>query len=356
MRFLGVLGLGRVKTRARRHVAWAVLGLDQPPRLADRLGGELHAVGAHIGDQADGLAADVDAFIQALGDAHGRGGSDAQLARGLLLQGRGDEGRRRVAPYLAPVDRGHRKGPALDLALGGLGAFFGVEVELVELAAVEMGEAGFERLLLGRAEEGVDGPVLARLEDLDLGLALADQAQRNRLNATGGAAARQLAPQDRREGEAHEVVERPARHVGVDQRLVEFARVGDGVQHRLLGDGIEGDALHVDAVERLLAPEDLLHVPGDGFAFAIRVGGQIELAALGHRPGDGIEALLGLGVDLPVHGEILGRTDRAVLGRQIADMTVRGQHGVPGAEILPNSLSLGRGLDDQHVHRRNMLQ
>ena len=143
---------------------------------------------------------------------------------------------------------GDREGAALDLALGLLGALLGVEVELVELAAVEMGEAGLQRLLLGGAEQRVDRPVFAGLEDLDLGLALADQAQRHRLHAAGRAAARQLAPQHRREGEAHQIVERAAGQVGVDQRLVEVARMGDGVEHRLLGDGVEGDPLHVDAL------------------------------------------------------------------------------------------------------------
>ncbi len=94
-----------------------------------------------------------------------------------------------------------------------------------------MGEAGLQHLLLGGAEMGIDGPVFAALEDLDLGLALADQAQRHRLHAAGRAAARQLAPQDGREGEAHEIVQRAARQIGVDQRLVEVARMGHGVQH-----------------------------------------------------------------------------------------------------------------------------
>ncbi len=356
VRFLGVLGLRGVDSRARRHVALAVLGLDQAARLADRFGRELHAVGAHIGDEADGLATDIDALVEPLSNTHGGGGAQAQLARGLLLQGRGDEGRRRVAPHLAAVDRGHREGAAFDLALGLLGALLGVEVELVELAAVQVGEAGLQRLLLGGAEQDVDRPVFAALEDLDLGLALADQAQRHGLHAAGRAAARQLAPQHGREGEAHEIVERAARHVGVDQGLVELARMGDGVEHRLLGDGVEGDALDVDPVQRLLGLEHVPDMPGNGLALAIRVGGEIELAALGHRLGDGVEPLLGLRVDQPVHGEILVRADRAVLGRQVADMTIGGQHGETGAEIFPNGLSLGRGLDDQYVHRRYMLQ
>jgi hypothetical protein len=356
VRFLGVLGLGRINARARRHVALTVLGLDQATCLANRLGRKLHAVGAHVGDEAHGLAADVDTFIQALRDAHRGRGADAQLARGLLLQGRGDERRRRVATHLAAVDRGHRKGAAFDLSLGRLRALLVVEVELLELAAIEMGEAGLQGLLLGGAEDGIDRPVFAGLEDLDLGFALADQAQRHRLHAAGRAAARQLAPQHRRQGEAHEIVERAAGHVGVDQRLVEVARMGDGVQHRLLGDGIESDALYLDAGQRLLAAQDVEHVPRDGFALAIRIGREIELAALGDGFGNGVEALLRLGVDLPVHGEIFVRADRTILGRQIADMTIGGQHGEAGAEILSNGLSLGRGLDDQHVHRRNMLQ
>ena len=56
---------------------------------------------------------------------------------------------------------GDGEGAALDLALGLLGALLGVEVELVELAAVEMGEAGLQRLLLGGAEQHVDRPVFA---------------------------------------------------------------------------------------------------------------------------------------------------------------------------------------------------
>src|SRR5581483_10127126 len=111
--------------------------------------------------------------------------------------------------------RRHLERTALDFALGALGALLVVEVELVELAAVEMGEAGLQRLFLGRAEYGIDRPVFAAIEDLDLGLALADQTQRHRLNAPGRAAARQLAPQHRRKREAHQIVERAPGEIGI---------------------------------------------------------------------------------------------------------------------------------------------
>ena len=46
----------------------------------------LHAVSAHVGDEADSLAANVDALIEPLRDAHGMGGGKAELAACLLLQ------------------------------------------------------------------------------------------------------------------------------------------------------------------------------------------------------------------------------------------------------------------------------
>src|SRR3546814_10374602 len=96
----------------------------------------------------------------------------------------------------------------------GLGGTRVAEVQAVELAAVELGEAGGERPALAGAEIGLDAPVLLGAELLDLGLALADQPQRHRLHAAGRARPRQLAPEHRRQREADQVVERPARQIG----------------------------------------------------------------------------------------------------------------------------------------------
>ena len=71
MRFLGVLGLGRVDARLLRQIFLAEFLGDRAARRVDRLGRHLHAVGAHIGDEAGGLAADIDAFIEPLRDLHG---------------------------------------------------------------------------------------------------------------------------------------------------------------------------------------------------------------------------------------------------------------------------------------------
>ena len=111
----------------------------------DRLARHLHAVGPHVGDEADGLAADVDAFIELLRHAHRLLRAEAELARGFLLQGRGGEGRRRVAPDPACFSTEATENvPASTGRLGARALASFVQVELVELAAVQMGQPGGE--------------------------------------------------------------------------------------------------------------------------------------------------------------------------------------------------------------------
>ena len=56
-------------------------------KLGDRFGRKRHAVGTHVGNKPDRLAADFHALVEPLGDAHRGGGAETQLARGFLLQG-----------------------------------------------------------------------------------------------------------------------------------------------------------------------------------------------------------------------------------------------------------------------------
>ena len=101
---------------------------------------------------------------------------------------------------------------------------------------------------------------------------------------------------------------------------------------------------------RVLLLEHLEHVPGDRLALAVGVGGQDQLVGAFDRPGDVVEALLGLVVDLPEHAEIVLGIDRSVLGRQVAHMAERGQHLVAGAKVFVDRLGLGRRLDDDDIH------
>ena len=56
--------------------------------------------------------------------------------------------------------------------------------------AVQMGQPGGKGRAAGRGEQRLDGPVFARPEGLDLGFALADQAQRDGLHPAGASGCR----------------------------------------------------------------------------------------------------------------------------------------------------------------------
>ena len=114
MRFLRVLGLGLVLARRVRHIGVAVILADHLAGLRDRGAVDLHAVGSHIGDEAGGLAADIDAFIEPLRDPHGVRGRKAELAAGFLLQRRGGEGRLRIAARRLCFDGRNREVRGLD--------------------------------------------------------------------------------------------------------------------------------------------------------------------------------------------------------------------------------------------------
>ena len=114
------------------------------------------------------------------------------------------------------------------------------------------------------------------------------------------------------------------------------------LRHRLLGDGVEHHPFHGLLLERLLFLEHFQHVPGDRLALAVGVGGQNQLVGAFERLGDVVEALVRLGVDLPDHAEVGVGVDRAVLGRQVADMAKGRQDLVAGAQILIDRLGLGR--------------
>src|SRR5262249_45079656 len=115
------------------------------------------------------------------------------------LQGGSGKRRKRVTTNLPAVDLGDDKsGRAQNRLSGGPRPVFGVEIEAVEPLAVEMGQPRGEGLSRFGAELDLDRPVLARLERLDLGFTLANQAQCNGLDASGRTATRELAPQHRR--------------------------------------------------------------------------------------------------------------------------------------------------------------
>ncbi len=198
-------------------------------------------------------------------------------------------------------------------------------------------------------------PVFAGAEGFDLHLAVDDQAERDGLDAAGRARAGELAPEDRGELEADEVVEGAAGEVGVDQLHVDLARrfhrFGDGVP----GDGVEDHALDGGVfLDRLAAGEGLEQVPGDRLALAVGVGGEDEFLVVLERLGDGAQVLGAVGCDLPFHREVVVGVDRAVLGGQIPDVAVGGEDRVAGAEVFVDGFRLGGRFDDDNGHESSL--
>jgi hypothetical protein len=213
MRLLGVLGLGLEDARLRGQVVGAIALGDVVAQLRQGLLGQVDRVGSHVGDQADRAAADVDALVELLGGAHGALGGEAELARGLLLQRRGDERRRRVALALLALDRSTlslpRRGDQRLLDDAGPSSSVMLNCSIFSPSnSISLALNGFLSASSGPGI-GLDGPVLAPLEGLDLQLALDDQAQRRALHAPGGEPAADLLPQQRRQVEADQIVQRP---------------------------------------------------------------------------------------------------------------------------------------------------
>ena len=131
MRFLGVLGFGGIVARGGgQHVGAAAIVLgDDVANRGNGLAGDLHAVGAHIGDATF--------LIQALRDPHRVAGGKAQLACGFLLQGGGGERRIGVACRRLGVDGADGEIARLDIGTrahrGGLVG----DIEAIELLALK---------------------------------------------------------------------------------------------------------------------------------------------------------------------------------------------------------------------------
>ena len=272
----------------------------------------------------------------------------AKLARGFLLKRGCGEGRRWIAGQRLCFDRHHRKATGLDRGPRRLGIARIANGQALNLPPLMADKTGRERhailLHLGR-----DRPIFLRPEQLNLTFPIHDQPQSDRLNAPGRFRAGQFAPQHRRQGEADQIVERPARAIGINQVVIQFPRFrhcfGDG----RLGDRVEGDALNMFG-QHLFLRQHFLHVPANRFAFAIRVRREDQRVGGFGFIGNRLELLALIGIGLPGHLKAIIRVNRAILGWQIPNMPKAGQHPVTGAQIFLNRLCLGGRFYNNQLH------
>ena len=119
---------------------------------------------------------------------------------------------------------------------------FRTDVEAADLFAVGADEPGNEGRVGRSLQMGDERPIFAADEFLDFQFAVANETQGDGLDPAGRAGARQFAPKHGRQIEPDEIIERPAREIGIDERFVDAARVLHRLVDRRLGDRIEDDA------------------------------------------------------------------------------------------------------------------
>ena len=261
MGLLGALFAG-VKAGLGGQVARAEFRLDVVAAGGHGVAAEIGRVGAHVGDVAR--------LVEPLRQGHGPLDAVAQPATGGLLQGGGDQ--RRVGtglggPFGAVADlEGALPKPAKGVLRSRL-------IAGAERLAVLLDHLEAQRLRVFLAlEVGEQLPILLGLEGPNLPLPLHHQPHRHRLHPPRRQPPGHLGPKQRRQFEAHHAVEEAARLLGVDPVHVQFAGRAEGVLNGLAGDLVED---HPPVA--VSAPADgLAQVPGDGLAFAVQVGGQVN--------------------------------------------------------------------------------
>ena len=199
-----------------------------------------------------------------------------------------------------------------------------------------------------RRGQQLDVPVAGADERDPLALALDDQPDRRALHASRRQAAVDPPPEHRRDLVPVQAVEDAPGLGGVDQAVVDLARVVDGVVDRGLGDLVEDHPLH-----RHLRVEVLEQVPRDRLALAVFVGREVQLGGVLERGTQVLDHLLAAIGQLVRRLEPVVDVDVEALARQVGDVPDRGAHVEGTAEELRDRLGLrGRLHDDQGLCHR----
>ena len=337
-RFVRVLRilLRPVDVRLLRHVVGPEGLADERAHLVERLFGDPGRVGPHISNEADRFfTRQLDALIELLGDHHGL---LHRKARRLLQLAR-DEGRYCSLLAFLGGDRAHRPGRSAQVGKNRVGLFL---VADLDRRAVTLQQLGLELGRLPGGQTGGNVPVLLRDEAVDLGLAIAHELQRNRLDPARTQPPPDLLPEQRADLVAHESVEDAPRLLRIHHLLVDLGRVIERGEDALLGDLVEHQPPNLLQVR---AAELFCHMPADRFPLAVRVG--CDEDGLGVLGGvlELLQDLLAAGDHFIGGFEAFLDVDAKFALGQIANMAHRRDDLVVLAQIFIDGLRLGRRFD-----------
>ena len=159
---------------------------------------------------------------------------------------------------------------------------FAYDRKLLDLIAAILNQPCAELLLALVAVE-MQRPVFTALEILYLLLALDEEPQRGALHPAGRQAWADFFPQQGRQIETNQVIERPARLLCVHQRHGDTTGMGNRFLDRGFGDLVEHDPVQFLVLQQLLVFKDLRKMPGNGFALAVGVGREVDVGGFRHR-------------------------------------------------------------------------
>ena len=334
---VGILGpgLGLIDMVLSIVIALTVALTDQGGGGIHGLIAEAQGVGTHIGNETQGaFALHVHALIKLLGNHHGALGGHIQLSGGLLLQGRGGEGRRCGALFLRLLHIGDGEFLPGDVIDDGLGLLFIFQLPPLLLAVV----VGDKAAGLAPAVQGhIQRPVLLGLEGADLIFPVHHHSGGDGLDASGGQTPAHLLPQQRGQLIAHDPVQNPSGLLGIHQVIVDVPGMLDGFSHHPLGDLIEGYPVRLFVGQ----PQQFLQMPGDGFSLPVRVGCEVDgLCLVGCRPQLPDQLFLAPDGDIFRRKIMLQIHAHFALG-QVTKMAHAGLDNVVRAKIFANGLRLG---------------
>jgi hypothetical protein len=83
---------------------------------------------------------------------------------------------------------------------------------------------------------------------------------------------------------------------------------------------VEGDASKRHFGRELFLAQIFAEVPGYSLSISVRVGCEIDAIGVFEGLDDVAEGAVGAFAQLPIHGEAVGGSDRAVFTREVADM------------------------------------
>ena len=212
---------------------------------------------------------------------------------------------------------------------------------MFEFRAVVLGEFGGELAAAFVAVE-MHRPIFLRFKGADFVFAFANQTQGGTLHTARAQTAADLFPQQWREVETDQIVQRTAGLLCINQIHFDFARVGDGVEHGVFGDFVEHDTLRFDVFQAAFGFEDFKKMPGNRFAFPIRVGCEVDVFGF-FGSGDNRIDVFGVAFDqLVFHGEVVFGIDGTVFGDEVADVAVGGQNFEIAAKVFFQGFGFGR--------------